>query len=388
MRNEFITKARNSSEERGSQGYYWYNVMPKNNKPDEEDEKKSLVTRALMNTIFANPEYRMFALKIYDILVNKLNNNPYTRQHYHTNIVVQLKGGVAYTYLLERADDIFPYSDLDIVIYINPTLSPQTFKTLKDTVSIIVLQTISQYKRAIDYMFFSNKERMTQEQRNRQSAEQFMSDELIERFKEHYNKALENISGEKGDFVSPFSCNEIRNAASKHSYLITNSVAKDDSVVRVEVPHFESCERIPLRKTPMFCSYNESIRFNRLADPEAGELIGSFDLFRIRFNNIVIFKDEEEEGKMYRQNVTADFVDISIPNQDDAELVDFWNNGRTMMVKDETANIWLVIPDFVCGISDLYKMLNLYVCPEAKREKRQKRYDLMQEIYKSMWFLE
>ena len=381
MREGFVNRAKTSSEERGNQGYYWFNVMPKITKPDEESPKKALVTNALMNTVFENPEYRIFALKIYDILINKLTNNPFTRQHFQKNIVVQLKGGTSYTYLLGGANTSFPFSDLDIVIFINPFLPKDLFDTLKATVSTTVLQTISQYKRAIDMMFFSNKDRLTPEQAARQSAEQFLSDEFIASFKEDYNQALAEISDDEGMYVSPFENTEFRNMASKHSFIITESTAQEESIVRVEVPHFDGCERIPLRKTPMFCSYNETIRFNRASDSEFGFIAGSFDLYRIRFNNLYVGKESNADGKFPRENVTADFIDISIANQDDAELYEFWTHGQTGMIKDDATNIWIVIPDLQTMLNDLHKMLYRYECPESKREKRQQRYDILKELY-------
>lgn len=381
MRNGFITTALTSEEDKGNEGYYWYNVLPKHNKPDEEDPKKAMVTNALMTTIFQNPEYRMFALKIYDILRVKIMSNPYTRPHYQRNICVMLKGGTAYTYLLERVDEIFPYSDLDIVIYINPYLTESTFNTLKDTLSTIVLQTISQYKRAIDFMFFSNKEKMSDDQIAKQSQEQFMSDALITQFKEDYNEALSKLSTEKGTFVSPFEGVEFRNAVSKHSFIIADSKVKENAVVRVEVPHFDMCERIPLRKTPLFCSYNKTIRFNRMGAGNEKESVGSFDLYRIRFNNLYMFEDEED-GKMYRENITADFIDISIPNQEDAELMEFYKKGgRAAERWDKTANISLVIPDGVSITNDLYKMLYVYECPDAKKERRLKKYEVLSKVF-------
>jgi hypothetical protein len=378
MRDSFINGAINSMDERGKEGQYWFNVLPKNNKPDEENVKKANITSALMNTIFENPKYRIFALKIYDILVNKITSNQFTRYHYHKNIVVLLKGGTAYTYLLNTVNETFPYSDLDIVIYINPNLSETMFNTLKDTLNTIVLQTISQYKRAIDFMFFSNKERMTEEQVRRQAAEQFIPDDVISQFMDDYNDALASISTDEGTYVSPFEGNEIRNAASKHSCILANSVAHDNSIVRVEVPHFEQCERIPLKKTPMFCSHNRTIEFNRVDGND--NMKGSFDLYRIRFNNLYIYQDPEDSSKTYRENVTADFIDISIANQSDIELQDFWSHGRTLFVNDAASNIWLVIPDAVSSLMDLEKMLTVYECPESKKQKRQRRYDLIKDF--------
>lgn len=381
MRDEFVRHALSTADEKGNRNQYWFNKMPKHTRPDEENPKRSAATQALMTTVFSKPEYRVFALKFYDILINKITSNQYTRGHFMKNIVVMLKGGTSYTFLLGACDDeVFPFSDLDVVIYINPNLSRQTFNTIKETLNILVLQTISQYKRAIDFMFFSNKERMSAETARKQGAEQFISDAVIASFKEDYNAALAacDIPESNGIFISPFESNEIRNAASKYSFIIDNSTTETNSVVRVELPHFEMCERIPLKKTPMFCSHNRTINFNRVENNE-DTVPGRFDLYRIRFNNLFLRESEDENKKSFRENVTADFIDITISSQEDAELIDFWQHGRTLMVNDEGSNIWLCIPDADTMLSDLYKMLNVYECPEGKKEKRQKRYDMLKQ---------
>jgi hypothetical protein len=370
MRNEFISDALHSEEDRGSVGPYWFNVLSKTHKPDEESLKKANVTSALMNTIFTNPEYRVIGLKMYEILINKIIHNSFTRYHYQKNIVVLLKGGCSYSYLIEKHED-FPYSDIDIIIYINPNLPKDIFTNIKNTLSTIVLQTISQYKRAMDSMFFTNR---IAGNCNKQNNELFLSDELITSFKADYKEALQSVSTDDCTYLSPFDKVEYRNAASKHSYIIADSENKEDAVVRIEVPHFENCERIPLKRTPLFCSYNRTIRFNRIPSSDK-EVIGSFDLYRIRFNNLYLYKETENvEETMYRENATADFIDISIPDIDDAELIDFWRYGHSEIVNDPFSNIWIMVPNIETMINDLHKMLFVYECPEAKREKREKRY--------------
>jgi predicted nucleotidyltransferase len=396
MRESFITRAVESTKEKGSNGQYWFNVLPKITRPDEENPKKAVATRVLMNTIFANPQYRIIALKIYDILVTKMVQHPFVREYFNKDIVVVLKGGTAYTYVVGDSNELFPYSDLDVIIYINPYLSNEMFYNLKETVKTIVLQTISQYKRAIDNMFFSGRERADDDPTMR---EWFLSGEVIKNFKNDLKTAMMAQSKEfNGILASPFENLEYRNMASRYSCVITKSRASPDSVVRVEIPHFNSCERIPLKKSPLFCSVNTTIDFNRSKNPDTF-LKGSFDLYRLRLNNIFMhvlndsnegYMEEEcnsvcgnesgsdgDERKMRRETVTADFIDVSIPNKDDAELLDFWNHGRTWVVRDRATNIWLTIPDMHTMRSDLYKMLHIYECPESKMEKRQKKYEAM-----------
>jgi hypothetical protein len=391
MRDNFIHRATTSDRDRESMGPYWFNVMPKLVRADEEIPQKAVVTNALMDTVFSNPEYRIIALKIYDILVTKMVQHPFIRDYYNKDVVVVMKGGTSYTYVVGGASAMFPYSDLDVIIYINPYMGQESFSILKDAVKTVVLQTISQYKRAIDNMFFSGRER-TQDDPNMREA--FLSAETVASFKRDHAKALEDASikaGLSGSFISPFENIEYRNMASRYSCMITANTSKDDAVVRVELPHYPHCERIPLRKTPLFCSFNDTIKFNRSNTPETEDIKGSFDLFRLRFNNMFIHHrkspscsdeevvDEEMVERGYRRPelFTADFVDISIPNQDDTELIDFWNHGRTWMVRDDPTGIWLTIPDMDTMKSDLWKMLNIYECPEGKKEKRRQKYDAL-----------
>jgi hypothetical protein len=382
MRNNFIEEARTGDNDKGNKGYYWFNVMPKINKPDEENPKRTEATRALMNTIFQNPKYRVIALRIYEILVHRMLANPFIRLHYQTNLVVMLKGGTAYTYMVGYSDETFPYSDLDLVICINPFLEEALFKQIKDSVNIIVLQTISQYKRSIDYMFFSGaRDHMTPEQHQRHSNDMMLPPHLLEEFKEDYIRALSaiKIDGVEGSFYAPFESTEIRNAASKHSFIITPSVAQTDAVVRVEVPHYEMCERIPLRRTPMVTSHNRTIDFNRSS--KDGEMLkGCFDLYRLRLNNLFVPDEQKDENRVHRESVMADFIDISIPSQNDIELIEFWQKGRTVMVKDICMDLWIVIPHIHVMVDELYKMMSVYECPEAKREKRQKRYEALKSL--------
>ncbi len=374
-RNEFIEYALNMKDnDRGRRGPYWFNTMSKISKPDNENENKAKVTNVLMNTIFKKPEYRVIALRIYQILLEKIFSHAMIRDLYQRDIVILLKGGSSYTYLIGGNNDIFPYSDLDIVIYINPNLPKEEFENVKYLVNTLVLQTISQYKRTIDHMLFLNKP----------NSDQFLSEELVEKFKEDYERALNEIDDKRGVFVSAFESIASRNACSKYSFIIADSLVDEDKVVRVEIPHFENCERIPLRKTPLFCSHNRSISFNRTGDDKM-EIKGCFDLYRLRWNNLFVIDPELEEtasetspcNSMSYESATADFIDISIPGYEDAELKDFWSHGRFMNVFDSYANIWISIPDYVSVMNDLHKMLYVYECPEAKREKRQKKYDFL-----------
>lgn len=377
-RDAFVQKALSSEDKRGCSSPFWFNVLPKVSCPDNEDARRGAATKALMNVIFGTPEYRILALKVYDILLQKIASHPETSRMYLKHIVVVLKGGTAYTYVVSDRPDVFPFSDLDIVVAIDPSLPPPVFERVKAVVDTIVLQTISQYKRMLDHMLFLNKP----------INDQVLSPDAIRRFKQDFMAAFETLSDESGAFLSPVSATDVRNGVSRHSFILSDSIVQPGSVVRVEVPHFERCECIPLRKTPVICSHNRSIRFNRTPGA-ASEAVGHFDLYRIRMNFMFLKQDDGEcsttsasssnsSDKAY-DCLAADFIDISVLAQDDAELHDFWRHGVLTSVYDRSVRMWITIPDVPTMLDDLHKMLHVYECPEAKRERREVRHRVLSE---------
>jgi hypothetical protein len=228
-------------------------------------------------------------------------------------------------------------------------------------------------------------------------------------FKEFYMDILKNETFKEenqGVILSPFENEHIRNMCSKRSFVILESKAKSDHVVRIEIPHFDKCEYIPLRKTPLVISHNRTIRFDR--DVE-GTMIGEFELFRIRLNNVFIPDEHVDESndagsdahseksavssETYHKYkiVPADFIDINIPSKCDAELLDFWNTGgfkRCYEVFDKCVGANIMIPNVNECIRDLDNMLNKYTNTSLKIEKRKKRLELfryLDEERKKQW---
>lgn len=364
-RSEFIQDAIFSQDTKGNRGHYWFNVSQKSHTIDNEKKYKNNVTESLAKTIFeSKPEFRKISMTFYNDLIYKITQNQFLAHHFGSNIIVMIKGSNAYAYI--TSSDDFKFSDLDIVIYINPYLPEDLFNNIRNSVKTILLQTMSQFKRMLDHMFFIE---------NKSIEYPLLTKELVQEFKKEYKNAISKINLEDEEkILSPFESNEVRNYCSKNSCILTNSIAQDDSMVRIDVPHYESCERIPLKKTPFFCSYNETINFDRDVNKE---LKGDFDLYRIRMNNMFVNKEVEER-------LPSDFIDVSIANIDDYELKYFWNYGRCLSIYDKYINSWITVPDIKNCIDDLYKMLNIYDCPEGKREKRQIKYEKLIEFAKNM----
>ena len=368
-RNEFIKEAVNSKESHAQKGYYHYNVLPKVvGVSENEDPRRAMATEAFAKSIFygSNKMYRRIMICFYELLMYKFYSNPYTSPYIGTSIVVLIKGSNAYAYATcEKYPEDFKFSDMDIVVYINPTLHDEFFATLEKTARVTVQQAISQFKRTLDHMFCLHKN----------IDDQFMSDELIESFKKEFADNLASISTPTAEFQSPLSDDMVRNYCSRNSFMIANSKVNEDSVVRIEVPHYDRCERIPLRRTPFFASHNQTIDFVR----DNSNSVGSFDLDRLRLN--IKYVERDEEGAIIKEErIPVDFIDVTIASKKDAELIDFWNNGCCLYVLDKNVNSWLLIPSIPSCIADLDKMLNKYDCPESKREKRNTRMQKLRQI--------
>lgn len=357
-RDTFVKEAIESEATSGSRGPYRYKAFPRLTELEEEDPKRTFVTKTLAETLWQGG-YKLIPLKFYSMFIQKLSLNPFTRR-FSQQVVILIKGSNAYKYLLgdDFAND-FRFSDMDIVVQINPHLPTQLFNDLYAEVKVIISQTISQYKRLLDEAFCY---------KPTSRASGFFDPEMASAFKADYQKGLDKAT--EGTFSSPFATNEIRNKCSRHSFIL---VAREtDGIVKVDIPHFPFCERIPLKRTPIYVTDNNTLVFKR--DGE-GKIKGNFELYRVRINNL--WSEGSSEGY---SKVAADFIDISISCQDDAELLDFWDTQKYIKIYEPLIEAWISVPDITSCIRDLYKMLFVYECPESKREKRQKKYDILRKI--------
>jgi hypothetical protein len=278
---------------------------------------------------------------------------------------------------------------------IDPSLEEELYTRIKDSLVIAITQSISIYKRDLEATLFTGTEHS------------ILRQELVQEFKRTYMNMLKEYSKNSNEndrceyMVSPFEDDEARYLCSKRSFLITEQVSSSDKVVRIEIPHFDKCECLPLKKSPLIVSYNKTISFDR--DIE-GVFKGSFELIRMRLNNLCVIPDDEmhdttvdttsenasDIGSVSSHHVgnktfvvPADFIDISIPLKGDAVLEDFWSNGgfkRCYEVYDKFVGMNVMIPNVNQCIHDLSNMLNLYNNGQVKMEKRQKRLELFKTL--------
>lgn len=420
---------------------YNFKVFPKENAIVMDNSLKQQVTSALAKTIYDcdnKAKYKEISLRFFKTLKDKISKNYYSKE-----ILILIKGSNAYKYLLcDNFHEQFQWNDLDIVIFINPNINPQIFSSIKESISRLALQTISQFKRSLDHMFCFNI----------LNTDCFLNSQIIEEFKKDYQKTLSCIKpdisniiwyqhqqhedymfrvlhdidddviidlfykkNEKklsvmdfvwkinkddlyeyyGKFISPFS--NWRNRCSKQSFMLLPSEKLDNHLVKIEVPHFKYCECIPVIRTPIIASYNNTLFFNRTTSQNLNNnssnnfsetssnnnlFDGDFELHRLKINNLYLNYDKL--GYLKTQDVQSDFIDLTICNQNDAILKEFWNNGKWKDVYDSDVMIDITIPDLETCINDLDKMLNVYKCPPTKRETKLKKLELLQSLMKKI----
>jgi hypothetical protein len=393
-RNDWIDSALSSEEEHGVKKGFHYSLMMKqlDNVLHIDDEKRQFATSSLASALYAkHPLFKRISLCLYKFIMQKIYANSFiSLMHKRRNFVMMIKGSNAYKMLLRQKAQDIAYSDLDIIIFINPNLSDDMFEQIKSSLSVLITQSLSRFKKDLDATFFALEDKLE---------EGILRKELVDEFTHEYMNLLKNIDFESemnGVILSPFENNSVRNLCSKRSFVILESNIKENHVVRVEIPHFNKCEYIPLKKTPFVVSHNKTIKFNR--DIE-GTLYGDFELFRIRLNNIFVPNCVESDNGSETSNITdnssevnikkykivpSDFIDISIPSKNDAELIDFWNTGglkRCYEIYDKCSGTNIMIPNVNECIRDLDNMLNKYTNSNLKIEKRKKRLELFKFLH-------
>lgn len=410
-REKWINLAVSSTEQRSVERGYVFSSFPKvQGSTDYEDKKRSFVTSCLAKAMFTvNPIIRRLSLCFYKALMSKIFQNSFlTAMYKKKNFIVLVKGSNAYKLLLRKVENDIEHSDTDIVIHINPFLDDALFEQIKSSIVILVSQVMSRYKKDLDSILFASNEQ--------QVDIGILHPQLVKEFKETYNELLKGYAPEeendvKGVFVSPFEDTVTRNECSKKSFMILDSTARENTAVRVEVPHLNMCEFIPLKKSPLVVSHNKAINFKR--DKE-GQYDATFELIRMRLNNMFIINDESieefdetrseislgsdaslrsnaSEYKRKYKIVPADFIDVSIPLKYDAELMDFWTTGgiyRCYEMYEPFAGANIMVPNLKECIRDLTNVLTVYTNTSVKIEKRQKRLDFFINLDKSRRNLE
>lgn len=230
----------------------------------------------------------------------------------------------------------------------------------------------------------------------------WLDDAQINAFKSAYSTAF---SMAFPDAPSIFDNKEIRNLASRHSFLITPAVHPDlpETNVKIELPHLPGCERTPLRKSPLVYSFNDSIH------AQHPDYTRQFQLHRLKLNNVIPMphlsdsvtshihiSDDPDRPITFSfapsfayKRTAADFIDVCVLDQYDQENIHFWQQSYTIVPfssshahaqKDIADFIPLFTPDISFHLHDLHNMLHVYGSPDFKKKHRESKYALFQHL--------
>ena len=388
-RQNWIQFAKSTPSHKGTSHPYHFSKMPRLQSPSltpADDDANNLST-CLSNAIYANDPFRIIPLAIYNLILDKMSDDPLLNYYLHFNYIrVLLKGGTAHALLFQQKDTpLFNFSDLDIAIYIHPQI-PQ-FMTVRDAVDNVLFTVFSLHKKTLDHMLFLDHSDPIIKNR-------LLSDHQIHLFKSAYAFAFSQAFPAASSTI--FDDKETRNLASRHSFIITPSEHDpQDTVVRIEIPHAPGCEKTPLRKSPLVYSFNDSVEIN------TPEYTRKFHLHRLKLNNIIPLPHLDPHVKasmstsdsdrpitltltpfVQYKRIAADFIDVCVMDQNDHENISFWNNNYSIIPvpASSSAPFPLLTPELSFHLHDLHNMLHLYDCPESKRDKREKKHALFSQI--------
>ena len=417
---EIIAAAKAADKDGSLYDTKWWLFEDKIKTVDEIDPRRQHMSDSVGSVVFDIDHVKRarISLLFYDDLWNKLSHyGPY-------KVLVRVKGGNAAAIQMgirigakEALEAGFNFSDLDVDILINPMLPD--FELIKANVHRVLRQTLATHKRRLDRAFFKPRDgdpEMT-----------YIFREEDQEVKESFKTALCSSIETLPDAQCCMKDATTRNKCSNISFLITPS--EHDSVaepgakrrVKIEQPHLDKAERIPLVYTPFYVTVNDTVHGER----ENGDKV-DFTLFRIKMSQIVNVpgtvrvgfqvgrqpnrspspvgvidaatadansdcssssssdsSDEIDDRVRVRINtepydkVSADFIDVWVGNRNDAELNEFARRGGFNGVLTEEVRAFgfvLILPKLAECKLEYYKLLHVFVCPESKRAKRERKY--------------
>ena len=384
---------------------------------DEVNPQRQLMSDAWGEAVYDpnHPEFARLGLEAYHQLATKLRIN-----YGCGKVCVRVKGGNASAILMAQYMGIeesvkagFNFSDLDVDVLINPKLPKGEFDKIKDFVMQCVRQTLATHKRRIDRAFFKLRED------DGETYYLLKNDAAKATFRERICELVGRVPGAHSCLENTLH----RNNGSSYSYLITKSHVPSEVIegemrrIKIEQPHLEKAERIPLGRAPTFITVNDTINGVR----ENGDKV-SFTLARIKMSNIVdrvadkvklnlcvnddghvcvaIFMQMvklklrvNDDGHVCvtiftpYDKVGADFVDVWIGNQEDAELNSFEKRGGFdgMLTREVSAfGYQLIVPTLQECKLEYNKLLYMFDCPESKRPKRERKYASLVKVCKAI----
>ena len=410
---DIIAAAKAADRNESLYGIKWWLFEDKPKNVDEIDPRRQHMSDAVGRVVFdhRNGERARVSLSFYDEVWNKL-------AHYGPGrVLVRCKGGNAAAIQMglrigpqAALDAGFNFSDLDMDILINPALPARDFEEIRANVHRVLRQALATHKRRLDRAFFKPRDG------DPEMTYMFRQEAPKEAFRAAVCESVETLQ----DAQCCFSSAEARNKCSNISFLITpsniDSVAQPGTKrrVKIEQPHLDKAERIPLTYTPFYVSVNDTVCGVR----DNGDQV-DLTLFRIKMSQIVnvpgtvrvglqvrgayercgspagtVDEDvesalssssdlEEEEYVVVKINtqpydkVSADFIDVCVPNRADAELNSFARRGGFQGFLSQEVRAFgfvLILPTLAECKLEYYKLLHVFECPESKRAKRERKY--------------
>jgi hypothetical protein len=330
-----------SAEKNGSLYNFQWKLIPKMTAPIEIDEDKQVAITSMGTMMYENSGFAKLSLHVYQALYYKIKSF-YTP----SEVQITIKGSSALAFHfsnVEEYNEIFPFSDIDIAIMINPAFADEEFCAIMEHIKELTGQVFAKHKQYMDRLFFKSS----------------LSDTIMPPSFEVYEFIDRHVQMcESIDLVSPFVSNEIRNACSYSSFTIKNHASDPTKVVKVNEPHFNKAEFIPFNRTPIFCSMNESL--------------DDFVLYRMKWNLM----------DMDNRYTSVDFIDCIIPKKSHVELVNFAAEGgfdQNCTVVVQRYGMYVSVMSLHHLLNDLYRCLYVYECPESKKEVRMKRYNILKD---------
>jgi hypothetical protein len=130
----------------------------------------------------------------------------------------------------------------------------------------------------------------------------------------------------------------------------------------VDVPHFPGSERIPLRRTPLYCTHNDNIQFYR----NAAGLVGEFELFRLRLRGATY--DRTVPTPRPRDPGASALLDVVLYHKDDDELRLAWSTSEVVTV-DAGGGVRVDVLSPQGCIADLLRMRDVYDVSSERHAK-------------------
>lgn len=418
----FVPSSKNTVHVHNDRMYFQKQLLGSDEAVPVENIWATKYTQCLSELLYEK-DYGVFeglTLSFYTMVMERIESTSYLRIcRDRGDLKVILKGSNAQNVMLKRiiathdvdlsgfSPDVLKMSDLDIVVLIRYTLPEAVFQQIQKSMHVLLTQCLSLHKKNIDQVFFMN--RPTNDQSASLYAKcrdklGFANDAMVDYFRACHESMMEKHFGSPSIFTDSFT----RNGCSRNSFVICKD--EDGDTLKKEIPSFERCEKLPLKRTPLFCSFNDT-PYVESQDP-MHPYTRNFDLYRLKLNQQVRVPVENatprikvelnaldiEEGDgvaltlseqpvTKRQYVSAEFIDVTVLRQNDTELKEMWDMDtfeEVPILHPTHAPTIVTVPNLASCMRDTENVLRVYESPDWKKAKREEKLAFMRQILYSL----